>query len=442
MGIFDSIFGNKNKSALEEELNKLRQEITCERELLSKLKEQTASAIADKDSLLEQYKNEALKASRQEHETLQAKVADLKAEVVELEEKVLLQSFSLYQPMYTFAQADDYKAALEDVRTHQKMMIKDGTAVSGAVDWTVNGSRVEGNRMVRDTQKLLLRAFNSECEFVTWQVKYNNFDSCRKRIEKAYSAIQKLGTTMSIEISREYFDLKIEELHLALEYQQAKERQREEQRELRERQREELALKKELEESRRKVEKERSHYLNALKTARKQLETADDVGRLALQDKINSLEEQLGETDKNLADLDYRAANQRAGYVYIISNIGSFGDDVYKIGMTRRLEPQERIDELSGASVPFKFDVHALIFTEDAPALEAALHRAFEDRKLNLVNPRREFFHVTLAEIEKVVRDNYDKSVEFIREPAAEQYRESEKLRDRKNVWCDCHDNT
>lgn len=146
--------------------------------------------------------------------------------------------------------------------------------------------------------------------------------------------------------------------------------------------------------------------------------------------KISALESQLAETDKNLSDLDYREANQRAGYVYIISNVGAFGEGVFKIGMTRRLNPQERIDELSGASVPFNFDVHALIFTEDAPKLEAALHRAFEKRKVNMVNPRREFFYATIDEIEQVIRENYDASVEFIRTADAEQFRESQKLRD------------
>ena len=132
---------------------------------------------------------------------------------------------------------------------------------------------------------------------------------------------------------------------------------------------------------------------------------------------------------KTIKDIDYREANIKAGYVYVISNIGSFGENVYKIGMTRRLEPMERIDELGGASVPFKFDVHAMIFSDNAPALEAALHRAFENKKLNMVNRRREFFNVTLDEIEEVVKKNYDKTVEFVRLPEAEQYRESLKMK-------------
>lgn len=111
--------------------------------------------------------------------------------------------------------------------------------------------------------------------------------------------------------------------------------------------------------------------------------------------------------------------------MYIISNIGAFGENVYKIGMTRRLDPQERIDELGDASVPFNYDVHAMIFTDDAPKLEAALHSAFEDKKLNKINPRREFFKVTLEDVKTVVRKNFDKTVEWIDVPEAEQYRQS-----------------
>ena len=149
----------------------------------------------------------------------------------------------------------------------------------------------------------------------------------------------------------------------------------------------------------------------------------------ALEDKRNELVAQLDKIAEEVRDVDYRAANQKAGYVYIISNIGAFGENVYKIGMTRRLEPMERIDELGDASVPFNFDVHAMIFTDDAPGLEAALHNAFSNRKLNFVNQRREFFNVSLDEIKNVVKNNYDKTVEFVDIAPAEQYRESLKLR-------------
>lgn len=169
--------------------------------------------------------------------------------------------------------------------------------------------------------------------------------------------------------------------------------------------------------------------LNALAKINHQLSGASESEKEELISKKLELEEKIEDTEKAIKDVDYREANKRAGYVYIISNIGAFGENVYKIGMTRRLDPMERVYELGDASVPFNFDVHAMIFSDDAPKLENALHKAFEDRKLNMVNQRREFFNVTLDEIKKVVKENYDKTVEFIDLPEAEQYRVSEKMR-------------
>ena len=180
-------------------------------------------------------------------------------------------------------------------------------------------------------------------------------------------------------------------------------------------------------ERRKKIEKEQTHYQTAYEKLLKQLESSPDDADLI--QKKSELETQLQDIDKAMKDIDYREANQRAGYVYIISNIGAFGENVYKIGMTRRLDPQDRVDELGDASVPFNFDVHAMIFSDDAPALEAALHKAFEDRKLNMVNTRREFFNVTLDEIKEVVKKNFDKTVEFIDVADAEQYRISQKMK-------------
>ncbi len=436
MGILDSLFGRKNTPVEDAQalLKNLRSQITDAEKELSTL-------LTRKKDLIEQYKAEALKSIRDEKISLQrendaarTELSEIKNQVVELNEAALMQSFALYQPLYDFANVEDYRRELERIRSKQKELLTNDAAATGNMNWTVNGSAMKGLKMIRDTQKLLLRAFNSECEFVTWKVRYNNFDSCKKRIDNARKAITKLGATMNIEITDEYYDLKIKELHLALEYQRAREREKERQRELRERQREEAALLKEMEAARIKLEKEQAHYSKALAQAQARLAAANPSEQAALAEKISELEEKTSAIAKNLSDLDYRAANQRAGYVYIISNIGSFGEGVYKIGMTRRLEPQERIDELGGASVPFKFDVHAMIFTDDAPKLEAALHKAFDDRKLNLINTRREFFRVSLAEIEQVVRANYDKSVEFVQLADAEQFRESERIRAIKNA--------
>lgn len=239
---------------------------------------------------------------------------------------------------------------------------------------------------------------------------------------------------MQISIAPAYLDLKLQEMNLCYEYAMKRQEEKEEQKRIREEQREAQKLQKEIEDARKSSEKEKSHYKNALHRIEVQLQSASGTERIILQEKYNEIEQQLASIEEELKQLDYREANQRAGYVYVISNIGSFGEDVYKIGMTRRLDPMDRIDELGDASVPFVFDVHAMIFSDDAPALESALHRAFDDKKVNMVNTRREFFNVTLEEIEEVIKKNFDKTVEFTKVPNAEQYRESQMLRRRLGV--------
>ena len=306
-------------------------------------------------------------------------------------------------------------------------MIKDKVAVSGNANWQVNGSTTKGRKMVSDTQKLLLRAFNSECDEVVSKVKYTNFDSSLNKIYKSAETISKLGSTMNISINSQYLNAKVQELRLAFEYQQKKQEEKEAQKIARAEMREAARLQKEIEAQRKKIEKEQTHYQTAYEKILHQLEFTPNDNDLLL--KKSELENQLKDIDKAMKDIDYREANQRAGYVYIISNIGAFGENIYKIGMTRRLDPQDRVDELGDASVPFNFDVHAMIFSDDAPALEAALHKAFEDRKLNMVNTRREFFNVTLDEIKEVVKKNFDRTVEFVDVPDAEQYRISQKMK-------------
>lgn len=415
---------NNIKDIKTKELKKVEEKATKELENnISKLKEERS--FLQKDiSNLNFRKLEKEKA-----------IEELNNEIIELRDEVLLQSFSLYKPQYDFVNSAQYKYKLDDIREDQKNMIRQDQAVLGATNWTVNNDARKGKKMVNDTKKLLLRAFNSECEYVISKVRYNNFDTCLKRIKKASETISKLGVVMNISIHNRYYELKVQELRLALEYQQMKQREKEEQQELRARMREEARIQREIEAERKKAEKEKQHYLNALKEAQKQLaECTDEAQRNALAEKLDEMQTQVSKIDKNLADIDYREANQRVGYVYVISNIGSFGENIYKIGMTRRLNPQERVDELGNASVPFNFDVHAMIFSKDAPALENALHHAFDDRKVNMVNKRREFFNVSLDEIEKVVKENFDGSVEFEKTALAEQYRESLKIK--KELAC------
>ena len=360
-------------------------------------------------------------------QNIEDQINERKKQLICMDEEVLVQEFGLYTPQYDFASALDYKEELAKIRQVQKDLIKEKKAVLGNTEWTVNNSKSKGKKMVSDTQKLLLRAFNNECDDLINRVKYNNFDATLDRIYKSAEAISKLGAIMNISITHAYLDAKVKELRLAFEYREKKQQEKEEQKAARAEQREQAKLQREIDEQRKKVEKEQTHYQTAYEKLKLQIE--QNPGNTDLLEKKEQLENHLSDIDKALCDIDYRQANMRAGYVYVISNIGAFGKDIYKIGMTRRLDPQDRVDELGDASVPFNFDVHAMIFSDDAPALEAALHRAFEDRKLNMVNQRREFFNVTLDEIKEVVKKNFDKTVEFVDVPDAEQYRISQKMR-------------
>ncbi|QLK09554.1 UPF0325 protein YaeH (plasmid) [Priestia megaterium] len=214
-------------------------------------------------------------------------------------------------------------------------------------------------------------------------------------------------------------------MYLKYEFEQKKQEEKEEKQAIKERMREEAKALKELEKAKEKVEKEEKHFVQAIEKMNEQLSTSNDNEKEKLLDKLRELERQLEETKKNKEDVLYRVQNTRAGYVYIISNIGSFGEDVYKIGMTRRLEPMDRVKELGDASVPFTFDVHAMIFSEDAPTLENAIHKALTHKKVNKVNDRKEFFRVSLQEIEDLVKSNHNKTVEFTKLAQAEDYRKS-----------------
>ena len=465
MGLLNSIFGNNelnNKiqelentnskmeakiAILENEKAALESLLTPEMQDLESLKKQIAESqvefahqkVMQEQKLKEQYDKYMSEITKQkslivayndEINELNSTIKGLKKSIITFSDEILVQNFGLYEPQYSFLNADSYKAELTNIRNMQKAMIKDGSAVSGSADWQVNGSVVRGRKMIKDMQKLLLRAFNSECDEIINKIKYNNYNSSVKKMERSFNAIAKLGVTMAISITSDYYDLKIQELQLSLEYQIQKQREKEEKAELRAQQREEARLQKELKEQRKNIDKERKHYEQALSNINKQLSSSSDEDTEDLNKKKEEIIQSLSDIDTKIKNIDYREANQKAGYVYVISNIGSFGEGIYKIGMTRRLNPQERVDELGDASVPFKFDVHAMIFSEDAPALEAKLHKAFENRKLNLVNQRREFFKVSLDEIKEVVKNNFDKTVEFVDVPDADQYRISLKMKE------------
>lgn len=417
---------NKNlgsKRELKDENDQLKKEI----ERLNALVDPNAQKAEDAKQLLSSIE-ETITQKRSELHEVSEELTE-KEKVVKLyDDDIQMIEFGLYKPVYDFANSELYKNRLDVVRQEQKNMIKNNTAAYYPENLTLSGSAKQGQAMVKDNVKQILRSFNNECDVLISKVKFNNIDAYRQRIIKSFEQLNKLNARLNIEITEQYLNSKLDELTLAYEYAQKKQEEKERAKEERERLREEAKLQKEIEEQRKALEKEQQQYLRALQTLETQLLTnPEDTDLLA---KKAELEGNLDEVKKGIEDVDYREANKRAGYVYVISNIGSFGENIYKIGMTRRLEPMDRVNELGDASVPFNFDVHAMIFSNDAPALENALHHAFEDRRVNMINNRREFFNVTLEEIEQVVKDNFkERTVEFSHIPEAEQFRESEKMR-------------
>jgi hypothetical protein len=348
----------------------------------------------------------------------------LRKEVSLYESKLDLIEFGVYDPIYDFEKSEDYRTEQKRIIGLQKEMIIDETAATCSTNWTVDGSEAKGKASTKRNIKLVLRAFNGESNSLIAKVKWNNVNQMKERIKKSFEAINKLGKSSTISISNNYLKLKVKELTLEHEFQLKKQNEREELRAVKEEIREEERAKREFEKVQRDAEKDEKNYQTALEKARKEIEKLTGEKQGKLQEKIEKLELELKEAQERKERAISMAQQTKRGHVYIISNIGSFGENIYKIGMTRRLEPNDRVKELGDASVPFKFDIHAMIYSEEAPTLEKELHRKFEEKKVNMLNYRKEFFNVTLDEIEEKISETGIKA-EFKKFPEAIEYRET-----------------
>lgn len=258
---------------------------------------------------------------------------------------------------------------------------------------TYRGPMPQGSAMVRDFSKLLLRAYNSEADALVRVLRPHTLASAKSRLDKTAVTIERLGKTMSIRIAPAYHRLRFIELELTADYLIKKEQEKEAERERRARLRDEAKARAEMEAELEKLRKEQSHYQQLLQ----RLGATDH-------DSVDAARERLAHIEQSIAGVEERKANTRLGHVYVISNVGAFGPDMVKIGMTRRLQPMDRVTELGDASVPFRFDVHALIWSVDAVTLETQLHQALADRKVNRINTRREFFYATPAEVRTLLQ--------------------------------------
>ena len=420
---------SKEKDSLESESRNLRR-YKC----ILDLEYEKDKILSDIEKEKESFKNrveeydEIISSKKSEIDRLNKEICNKKSQIVELDDTILLQEFGLYEPIFDFANSDIYKSKLHDVREEQKELIRKERAAFCNKEWSVDGSISKGRIFIKRNIKQIIRSFNDECDVLVNKVKFNNVEAYIHKMVKSYDDLNRLNEPNCISISQSYLNLKLQELRLSYEYALKKQREKAQQRAIREQMREEAKLMEEIEQRRKEVLKELSHYNKQIVRVEELLSKAPEDEKDYLNQKKEYIEDRLSELDREIKEMDYREANKKAGYVYVISNIGAFGEGVYKIGMTRRLEPMDRIDELSNASVPFKFDVHAMIFSDDAPKLESSLHKAFEERKINMVNNRKEFFRVGLDEIEEVVKRNYEKAVEFCKIPSAEQYRETIKI--------------
>lgn len=337
------------------------------------------------------------------------------SQVVDVNEQRVLQDVGIYRYSHPLDSSPAYKERLAELNRRMDDMVKSGTAIESADMFTWNGSLANGRKLVRDLGKLMLRAYNAEADNCVRALRNANVQTASKRLDRSAAAIEKLGSMMEMRINPAFHMLRIEELLLVADYQVKVQEERERAREEREMLREQRRAEAELKAERERLDKEREHYITVLARLR---EAGDESA-------ARDLESRLQEIDQAIESNDYRIANVRAGYVYVISNVGAFGPDMVKIGMTRRLEPTDRIRELGDASVPFLYDTHALFFSEDAVTLENELHRAFAERRVNWVNSRREFFFATPEEVRTVLSEKIGGLLEYHDVPDALEYVQS-----------------
>jgi len=379
----------------------------------------------------------------------QSRINSIKTEINDLEDTVqdLKSDLDLYsrienfvgygifeEPQYLYETPERYQVEIKRVREQQKEMIAKAQAVELASEIEIYGTSKTAQEVLSGQAKLMLRTFNIECDYLLEKLNPSNLDRTLERIEKIADGLEKTTASLCTGITTPYMELKFEECRLLYEYKLKKAAQDEEQRLIREQMREEARALKEYDKAIAETEKEEKIYRNLLDKAQKQLQTAHEEEKENFKSQVQLLEAQLKEAEEKGQRAKSMAEQTRKGYVYIISNIGSFGEQVYKIGLTRRIEPMERIDELSSASVPFVFDVHAIIYSDDAPALETALHKRFDQFRINAVNRRKEFFRVSLEEIRGAIEEMLGSDQDFIMTAIAEEYYESLRLQGRINL--------
>lgn len=335
----------------------------------------------------------------QEHVKTTEKLDLLRERLAVFEEQHELVSSGLYPVSLDFGTPDDLRNRLEGIRSQLADMVRNKSAAICVTKWKINGSAAEGTKATRHYIRIMLRTFNADADACLDLVRWNNLEKCEARLRASFEYVNDLGSTHSTQLQEPYLELRLTQLRLMHQFRESVHRQKEALRAARQAALEERRANREIERARAGAEAEERRYSKALDRAHEEMLILVGHEREQMRQTILDLEARLAQASLLKQRAISMAQITKAGFVYVVSNMGSFGADVVKIGMTRRIDPQERIRELGGASVPFHFDVHAMIYSENAPELENLFHRRFSRLRLNLANGRKEFFRVGLDEV-------------------------------------------
>jgi hypothetical protein len=347
-------------------------------------------------------KNELISLDSQK-DTIHIQVRKLKQQLSNFEEEEHIQSFGFYKPKYDLISSDDYAIQLKNIELQQKQMIKNETAAICGTPWVVKDSRKEGKKMEKSFIKLVLTTFNIECEGILIKVKHSNIIQSEDKIIRSFKKLNKLSEVTDCNITQDYLELKIRELQIKYEM----ECKRQEEREFKQAVIQENKQRDSVEKARREIEvteEREQQHLQELEQFQRDILQLEGEKRNQLELKIKQLEQQVSQDINDKENAISRSKMIKSGIIFVISNIGSLGRDVYRLSMTKSSKPDEYISTMTPI-VPFPFDVHLKIFSEDAIDTLKLLHQRFYDRRINIINERREFFRVTLDEIYNAVQD-------------------------------------
>lgn len=375
--------------------------------------EEEASKLSQNLASISQITEEA----RSTYKEKRAILARLEEQIAIYDDTLSFAEFGVYEPQFSFNDGELFKERIALIRKEQKDLILKGLATICGATVTIGDSLSKGQTAVKRQEKLSLRAFNSECEAAIANTKWNNVNAMEKRIKSAAEQINKANKSMMLSIAEPYVQLKIDELRVTHEYREYKKQERDRLAELRSNERQEERLRKEIYDT----ELEERRWQSKLNEVRASAGADTDT---KLSQRIEELEQLLAEAHERTERAKSMAELTSTGFVYVISNVGSFGEGVVKIGVTRRLDPDDRIRELGDASVPFTFDTHAMIYSGEALKLEASLHSEFHAHRVNLSNMRKEFFRVSLDSVEEAVK-RLAPDAAFIKDREAQQWQET-----------------